>query len=253
MTRGPVLDFHVRLAPRPQALERLLSAMDASGIERAAVCTGGVADMDTIATQVMTGGHIESDADNDIVLDACERADGRLLPLYFANPHRSADHYRKQAAHFRGLEISPAVHGVPLTDPRTVDLVEVAAECGHSVYVVCIGREGCGAPDLVRLAERFPDVSFVLGHCGFIGIDLWSVNQVRSTPNIVAETSGCYTVVARAAVERLGPERVVFGSEYPVSGFEVELAKLRSLDLDPDSWRQVMWGNACRLLGEETS
>jgi predicted TIM-barrel fold metal-dependent hydrolase len=253
MSRGPVFDFHARLAPRPQALERLLSAMDASGIDRAAVCTGGVLDMDTLATQVMTGGFVENDPDNAAVLDACEQSGGRLVPLFFANPHRPADHYRKQAADFRGLEISPAVHGVPLMDPSNVALVEVAAEFGHSVYVVCIGRPGCGAPDLVRLAQQFPEVTFVLGHCGFVGIDLWSVNQVVPQQNIVAETSGCYTVVARAAVERLGPERVVFGTEHPVSGFDVEVTKMRSLDLDPDSWRQVMWTNACRLLREEMS
>jgi predicted TIM-barrel fold metal-dependent hydrolase len=246
----PVFDVHARLAPRPGALAALLSTMDRSGIDRAAVCSGGVIDLDRLATQIMTGGHIEDDADNDAVLDACGSSGGRLLPFFFGNPHRGEQPYCEHATRFRGLEISPAVHGVSLTDERTMALVDVAAHAGHPVYVVCLGRPGCGAPDLVALAQTFPNTFFVLGHCGFIGIDLYSVNVVAPHPNIVAETSGSYAGVAHAAVERLGADRVLLGTEYPLQHPEVELTKLRTLRLDAASWEQVTWRNACRLLGE---
>lgn len=248
----PIFDFHARLAPHSTAVHRMISMMDSCGIERAAVYPGGVIDLDRLAAQLMEGGHVETDADNDAVLAGCQQSDGRLVPFFFANPHRSSDHYRARAAEFRGLEFSPAVHGVPLTDERTIALVEVAAEFGHSVYVVCIGRPGCGAADLVALAEKFPDVTFVLGHCGFVGVDLYSINRITPKDNILAETSGCYTGLARAAVDRLGAERVLFGTEYPHQHPDVELTKLRVLNLDPECWTQVMWRNARRLLGEET-
>lgn len=248
-----VLDFRARLSPHPASFGRLMAAMDSSGIARAAVCSGGVVDLDTLSAQIMQGGHATGDADNDAVLAACERSDGRLLPTFFANPHRDPADYRDRADAFRGLELSPAVHGVPLTDERTVALVEVAAEVGHAVYVVCIGRPGCGAGDLVSLAEAFSEVEFVLGHCGFIGIDFYSINRIAPRGNILAETSGCYTGVVRAAVDRLGAERVLFGTEYPLQHPEVELTKLRALDLDPVTRQQVMWHNAERLLSPHKS
>ncbi|MFE1439668.1 amidohydrolase family protein [Streptomyces sp. NPDC058739] len=251
MTARPVLDFHVRLAPRPGAAGRLLAAMDENGLARAVVCAGGTIDLDRLARQLTEGGHVETDADNDAVLRACADTDGRLVPFWFANPHRPPEVYRARAAEFRGLEISPAVHGVALTDPRTAALVEVAAEHRHPVYVVCLDRPGAGVADLVGLARRFPEVDFVLGHSGIGNIDFHALNLVRHEPTVSLETSGGYTCVAQAAVERLGPRRVVFGSEYPLQQPAVELAKFRALRLPPEQWRQIAWDNAHRLLGEE--
>jgi len=247
---SPVFDFHARLAAGEATLDGLLSTMDRCGIERAAVCAGGVLDLDRLATQVLTGGHSESDANNDAVLAGCAGSGGRLLPFFFANPHRGAQPYRERAAEFRGVEISPAVHGVPLTDQRTLALVEAAAEAGHPVYVVCLNRPGCGATDLAALAGAFPGVAFVLGHCGVVGIDVYSLTVLAPYRNVLAETSGCYTGVARIAVRRLGAERVLLGTEYPLQHPDVELTKLRTLELDAACWRQITWSNACRLLGE---
>lgn len=245
-----MFDFHARLAPRDGAVGALLSTMDRYGIARAVVSAGGVIDLDRLATQVMVGGHIEDDADNAAVLAGCADSGGRLLPFFFGNPHRGPARYQEQATRYRGLEISPAVHGVALTDSRTMALVAVAATAGHPVYVVCLGRPGCGPRELVTLAAEFPGVSFVLGHCGFVGIDVYSLRVVAPYPNILAETSGCYTGVVRVAVTRLGAERVLLGTEYPLQHPEVELTKLRVLDLDEASWQQITWRNACRLLGE---
>jgi uncharacterized protein len=246
----PVFDFHARLSPGQGAVGALLATMDRCGIERAVVSSGGVIDLQRLATQIMTGGHTERDADNDAVLAGCADSGGRLVPFFFGNPHRGPQPYREQAARFRGLEISPAVHGVPLTDARTVALVAVAAQARHPVYVVCLGRKGCGPHDLAALAGAFPEVSFVLGHCGFIGIDVYSLTVIGPYSNILAETSGCYTGVARIAVQALGAERVLLGTEYPLQHPDVELTKLRVLDLDDTCWQQITWRNACRLLGE---
>jgi len=251
MTAQPVLDFHVRLAPRPGARERLLSTLQECGLQRAVVCAGGTIDLDRLSRQLIEGGHVETDADNDAVLNTCAGTGGRLVPFFFANPHRSPQVYRARAAEFRGLEVSPAVHGVGLTDPRVAELVAVAAEFGHPVYAVCLDRPGAGVADLVGLSRRFPRVSFVLGHSGIGNIDLYALDLIRDVDNIALETSGGYTCVAQAALHRLGTGRVVFGSEYPLQHPAVELAKFQALRIPPEQWRQVAWDNAHRLLGEE--
>jgi predicted TIM-barrel fold metal-dependent hydrolase len=249
----PVFDFHARLSSRPGALAALLAALDFSGIAGAAVSAGGVVDLDRLSTQLVEGGHVKTTADNDAVLAACTGSGGRLVPFYFANPYAGSLRYRCQAPHFRGLELSPAVYGIGFADPRTEALVEVAAAAGHPVYTVCVGQPGARAADLVALARRFPSVPFVFGHCGFTGLDTNGLNQIAGQENILAETSGCFSVVARTALERLGPDRVLFGTEYPLQDPRVELAKFAALGLDPCAWRKVAWHNALRLLGEEPS
>lgn len=249
-TPQPVLDFHARLAPRPGSRDRLLATMDACGIERTVVCAGGTIDIDRLSRQLVEGGHIQSDADNDGVLDACADSEGRLVPFWFANPHRDALEYQSRAGQFSGLEISPAVHGVTLTEERTTTLVEVAARVGHPVYVVCLNRTGCGVADLVALASAHPGVEFVLGHAGIGNIDYLAVDLVRSQANVWFETSGGYSSVVRAALERLGPSRLLFGTEYPLQHPRVELTKFETLELTPECWQQIAWENANRLLGE---
>jgi len=200
---------------------------------------------------VVDGGHVETTADNDAVLAAATGSGGRLVPFYFANPYAGPQPYRRQAQLFRGLELSPAVYDIGFLDPRTVALIRIAAEAGHPVYAVCLGRPGARAADLIELARQFPTVPFVYGHCGWTAIDTHGLNQIACQANIVAETSGCLTSVARVALDRLGPDRVLFGTEYPLQEPAVELAKLAALRLDPASWAKVAWRNAHRLIGEE--
>lgn len=248
---GPVFDFHARLIPGSTAAADLLSTMDNVGIDRAAVAAGGVIGLDQLSAQLVLGGHIRTSADNAAVPAACAGTGGRLVPFYFANPYDGVDGYRDRLADFRGLELSPAVYGVGYDDPLTLALVRVAAEAGHPVYTVAVGRPGARVTDLVALARRFPDVSFVFGHCGFTAIDTYALTAITPQPNIVAETSGCMSIVARTALDRLGPERVVFGTEYPLQHPSVELAKYAALDLPAPAWHDVAWRNAHRLLAEE--
>jgi predicted TIM-barrel fold metal-dependent hydrolase len=243
-----IFDFHVRLAPRPGAAAGLLRMLDSAGIARAAVCAGGTMDRLRLSRQLIDGTHVETDADNDAVLAAASSA-GRLVPFHFGNPHSGSEAYRTAGSAVRGLEVSPAVHGVGFDDPRTVALVEVAASFGHPVYTVCLERPGCGVADLIRLASSFPSVNFVLGHTGIGNIDYYGVDLVADVPNVLVETSGGYSDVLRFAVERLGPDRLLFGSEAPLQHPRIELVKYEVLDLAADVWKRIAWDNAVRLLG----
>ena len=66
---------------------------------------------------------------------------------------------------------------------------------------------------------------------------------------MVSMCTGCFTAVARLAVRRLGADRVLFGTEYPLQHPDVELAKLIALRLGPEDLYKVAAGNARRLLG----
>jgi predicted TIM-barrel fold metal-dependent hydrolase len=225
--------------------------MDAVGITRAVVSAGGVVRLDQLAYQIVHGGGSEASADNASVLAASAGSDGRLVPFFFANPHGSSGEYAVAAHQFRGLELSPAVHGVGFGDPRVHQLVAVAQQHGHPVYAVCVGTPGGGTADFVALAKTFPDTTFIFGHCGFIGVDLYAIGQIAGQANIMAELSGCFSVTARAAIDQLGADRVLFGTEYPLQHPRVELAKLAGLDLPPVDQAKVAWRNAHRVLKED--
>lgn len=248
-----VFDFHARIAPDEREPGALLAAMDAAGIARAAVSAGGLLGLDRLSAQIDQGGRAEVGADNDRTHEQCARSGGRLLPFFFADPLRDVDAYRRAAGRFRGLEVSPAVHGFRLDDPAVVELATVAAAARHPVYLVCLSRPGARTADLVRLARAVPEATFVWGHCGHTGLDVAGLTEIADVPNILAETSGCLTVTAGLAVRRLGHARVLFGTEYPLQDPRVELAKYAALGLGTRDMDAVRWENACRLLDEETT
>src|SRR5687768_7686571 len=98
-------DFHARLAPHPGAADELLAVMAEAGVDRAAVCAGGLVGLDRLSEQIVDGGRSEARADNEGVRRACAASGGRLVPFFFADPYRDAASYDAAASRYRGLEI----------------------------------------------------------------------------------------------------------------------------------------------------
>jgi len=216
------------------------------------VSAGGVVDLDRLSYQIVYGGGTTASADNDAVRRACAGSGGRLLPFYFGNPHVGARDYARRGAQYWGLEISPAVHGVGFYNLGVRELVSQARRHRHPVYTVCVPGPGGSTEDFLRLVADYPDVTFIFGHCGYIGIDTHAIEQIAPHANVIAEISGCFSFTARRAVQRLGAQRVVFGTEYPLQHPSAELAKLAALALPQADEELVAWRNAHRLLQLET-
>jgi len=246
-----IFDGHSRLRPDAEAPHRLLAEMDALGVTRALVAGGGYVTPDQLSRHIAEGGGMDVTVDHDQLLRQCEVDAARLLPAYIPNPYRAAEAYRlyrEEGRLFRVLKIVSVLHGIELQDPRNIGLIEVAEELGHPVSLHCLHRRGFDVPELVALALRFPRVSFILEHSGVGNCDLHGLSLIREHHNIAFETSGGFSLVIKEACKRLGPQRVIFGSEYPIQNIRVELVKMEGLDLSPVDRTLVMGGNLAKLM-----
>lgn len=241
-------DGHAHLQPNPESKARLLAAMDAHDIHRAAVVAGGVVSPYQLARNMMSGDGCDIDVKNEELRELCSSSAGRLLPFFFANPHRGDAPYLAAGKDFCGLKLGPAVHGVALTDPRTFSLIEVAASFQHPVYLHCLARPGFDVAALVSLAASFPKVSFILGHAGIGNCDFHAIGLIEPHRNTFFETSGGFGAVIEEACRRLGCRRVIFGTEYPLQFPSVELEKIRCLTLSREERFAVLGGNIEKLL-----
>ena len=92
-------------------------------------------------------------------------------------------------------------------------------------------------------AANFPRVPFVFGHMGHGNVVYVnaSIDIAERRPNVYLETSGMpmHTKV-REAVERLGPERVLYGSDAPFHHPAVEILKVRLSGLPEDDVEHVL-------------
>jgi predicted TIM-barrel fold metal-dependent hydrolase len=84
---------------------------------------------------------------------------------------------------------------------------------------------------------------------GYFHVDE-AIEVAETYPNLVLETSAMpYPDKIAAAVARIGPERVIFGSDGPVCSPVLEREKIALAGLSPAEERMVLGENAQRLLG----
>ena len=110
-------------------------------------------------------------------------------------------------------------------------------------------QEASDAVELARLASRHPDVAFILAHIGGGGDYMHTNPAVRELPNVYLDISG--SGVDRGmldlALNAVGPERMLFGTDLTM---ETGLAKLRALQvigLDAHAMSAIRWRNAARI------
>ena len=102
--------------------------------------------------------------------------------------------------------------------------------------------------DTALLARRFPNVPVIMAHltgCGFRG-----VLEAKGLPNLVVDTSGGYPEenLLDYALEHLGADHIVYGSDLPIRESSVTLARILAAKLTPTEREKILRGNARRLL-----
>ncbi len=103
--------------------------------------------------------------------------------------------------------------------------------------------------DIADLARRFPRVKIVMAH--LCGVGIRGVEDVADCQNVSIDTSGSQPEagLVEYAVERIGAERIVYGSDAPCRTFGAQLAKIREADITESQRRLIFSENARRLLG----
>ena len=151
--------------------------------------------------------------------------------------------------------------GVACSHPNNDALIRLAAELNAVIYVhtwLKVGGQprrpgGDNVPgestptDLARLAERFPDVSFICGHSG--GDWELGVRAVRHLENVYIEFSGSdpHSGQVDFTVSEVGASRLVWGGHGPSRSYSTELSKVFDADLTKAERLQVFGGNLRRI------
>jgi predicted TIM-barrel fold metal-dependent hydrolase len=155
-----------------------------------------------------------------------------------------------------GIRLHPNYHGYTLGDPRFSEVLRLAARSGLIVQVVVsMEDERTQHPllqvppvDLNPLADIVPAIP---------SLRLMVLNQKHDAPVMKIAASG-QVYFDFAMVERLrgvatlarqiSPERVVFGSHFPLFYIESATLKMREAGLSENDFRAISEGNARRLL-----
>ncbi len=150
----------------------------------------------------------------------------------------------------RMLKLMPAIYNAPPTGPECRALVEVAREAGLIVNIHS-GGNNSHPLEIGALARRYPEVAFIMDHMGYRYEGPAALLAAEDNPNIYlgATIAALEPSFVATAIERVGAERVIFGSNYPNVYPDLAVESLRRAKFAPEVEALVLGGNLARLLG----
>jgi predicted TIM-barrel fold metal-dependent hydrolase len=188
------------------------------------------------------------------VLAAAIRGQPRLLSFAVVNPFDADDGVVElkravTAWGMRGLKLMPLRHGYEIDGDAALPLMTAAAELGIAVSIHSGAAQFCLPWQIARLARRFPTVPVIMDHMGWRYYVDGAIDVALEQPNIYLETAlvGMPGYI-RMAVDKLGPERVIYGSDYPTGHPSSMLANIDAANLKPADKALVLGGNLARVL-----
>ena len=107
----------------------------------------------------------------------------------------------------------------------------------------------------LEAAAKYPETLFILSHMGgdTPELEMGTIEGIieAGLDNVLLGTEGVREYWAvQSAVDRLGAEKVVFGSDFPLGHPKMYMGLIDALTLTADERQLILGGNALRLVGE---
>ncbi len=191
-------------------------------------------------------------AGNDRTLAYAERSGGKLIPFVRLDmneaPIEEATRCLDRGA--RGIKLHPRAQKFLLTDERLAPVFSLAAE--RKVPILIHGGRGLPpiADDLARLVERYHDAQLIVAHAGIADLAALA-SRLGGKAGVFFDTSVWSPIDLLSLYRLVGPEQVVYASDYPYgqqpASLLISLRTARLAGLDEEEVRDVLAGNANRI------
>ena len=249
-----IIDIHThpRLNSRPlKAMEEIIRLAKKSGINK--LCLLG---------DVLRFGYNPSKEEikriNDLTIRLVKRWPESLIGFCFLNPAHSKKFISDEIERcivkekFKGIKFEVAVNA---RDKRLDPIMEKAKELDaivlHHAWYKTIGKayDESDPSDIANLASRFPGVKIIMAHLTAAGPR--GILDIAPFPNVYGDTSGSqpFSGMVEYAVEKLGPERILYGSDIPGRDFSSQLGRIYGAKIKEEEKKLILGLNAKRLLG----
>src|SRR5262249_43602445 len=224
-------------AERATALAELFANEDAAGIEYAVVMPSPTPKPDNRALYETAG------------------TERRAILCCQVNPNDGEPALREIAQSatewgMPGLKLMPAMYHVRMTSPLADTLMKTAREHGLVVNIHS-GSEISHPLAIGALCRRFPDVTVLMDHMGYREWTSDAIEAARDNPNLYLGTTiaSFEPITVERAVRELGPERVVYGSNWPNLYSDLAVEAIRRQKLGKEAEELIFGGNLARILG----
>ena len=239
-----IYDFHSHLGKTRSGEEnsasQLVSDLSSFGISKVGICS-----MSQYSMQ----------ENNNIIAKAMEEYPDFIIGMAFIDPKSpdALDEVNRCLGDLKmkGVKFMPWKHGYNAENCPQIG--RVLDEIGkYDVHVQIHGGASplCTPYVWVDYAEERKDMKFVFTHiCGReFGSSI--IERIQGVENFWVETSANMEIdILRKAAKILGPERMIFGSDWPYKPTNIEIEKLFHLGFGESELEKVFYKNAEMIWG----
>ncbi len=199
----PLIASSARSITRYGNLPNLLESMKKANIEKSIVLA------------------LEPHVPTESILKICKMS-SKLIPFCSVHP-RDKDKNYKLIKYIgegcRGLKIHPVIQRVAPDDPATLELLEEVKSYNVPVlFHTGWGSIGNGEYGFARhykkILDAFPKMTFIFAHIGFYE-PLSFIELIEKHQNVYVDTSWQPEGIILKAIEKLGEDRILLGSDWP--------------------------------------
>lgn len=224
---------------RPFDARRILDRMDAAGVDKAMVCS--------LAQRI----------ENDFLIDLVAQHPDRLFGFGQVIPQNDGaedEIHRFADAGLPGLKLHPSLHGYMASDHGILDpIFEVCRERGLIVLFNALDDAFCAPFAIEEIAKYYPEVPTIIAHMGAVWNVPDAITVAERNPNIYLDTSATLLSDVKRAYGRLGPDKIIMGTEWPGSDFDLERFKIGKAIPDEADRAKIEGLNMARLLELEVT
>ncbi|MBQ2826994.1 MAG: amidohydrolase [Clostridia bacterium] len=209
---------------------------------------------------VATNAHQVEKVNSFIAALAARSVSEGFKTVGFAGMHQDYPDFEKELSRawdlgLRGVKIHPDIQGVDIDDPKLLPLYRLME--GKMPLYLHMGDDRpqyrfSEAKKLARILDMFPDLEVVAAHLS--GYNSWEdgIKYLAGNPRVWYDTSSAVWAMtpeyAGDVIHRLGTDRVMFGTDYPVMLPHHEIDRILAIDLTEKEREDIFYNNAVRFL-----
>lgn len=149
---------------------------------------------------------------------------------------------------FVGIKMSPIIYQFSLLGKVSKALADLCGQYKMPYYTHTLFQPSASTEAVGKLAKEFKDTTFIIGHMGFGPLDTDAIELASTLENVYLETSTANYLMIKEAVDKCGYEKVIYGSEYPLSDPIIEKQKIERLAISDEQKEYVFSKNILRIL-----
>jgi predicted TIM-barrel fold metal-dependent hydrolase len=146
----------------------------------------------------------------------------------------------------RGLKLHPIMEVFTIDHEAILEVIQHAADLNIPILIHSGSSSYDSAVRFSKLAEKVRNTAIIIGHFSSYPEN---VRVAKKHDNLYLETSGavCPSQIADA-VETIGAERILFGSDWPYLNIKFEMVKIEMADISKRDKELIFGRNAEKIL-----